>query len=366
MISLTQKNQASEKVHSYLEQLAFASDTEKVRLPSVRQLAMHLGVSASTVAIVYRRMKEEGQLQSQPGSGSFLKRETRSRSHLHIRLTLNLPTEDTVSAGTWYSQLFGGLTMAAMDAKIRLTIQTFDVVPSLSPTGHDVALIVPSPFHRHDLIAWAQAHRLPEVYLNPPSDNATENFVSPDYFKASERLGRAFRRVGRKRILFLANTSYDRSTSNRLRVSGLFSGLEYGRDESLHFETLFTNEATDADTGRRCLVRYIEKHGFPPDAVYTPGDFLAIGAYSELAARGLELPREASVVGGTGLALDRTECPQLTRITHPYEMLGREIIAMVQARLAAPHQSIPGRILPMGWLGGASTTSEENTILFSA
>ncbi|HWL52079.1 MAG TPA: substrate-binding domain-containing protein [Chthoniobacteraceae bacterium] len=366
MLPPARKNQASEKISAYLDQLVFASEAEEIRLPSVRQLAAHLGVSASTVAIVYRRLKEEGRLQSHAGSGSFLKRDRRARSDQHIRLTVNLPTEDAVSTGTWYSQLFGGLTMAAMDARVRLTIQTFDTLPPFTPTGHDVALIVPASFYRADLTAWARAHRLPEVYLNPPSDNATENFVSADYFKASERLGRAFLRAGRRRILFIANTAYHRSTSNRLRISGLLSGLEYGSDDSLHFEVFFTGEATDAAAGGRQVARYFEKHGVLPDAIYTPGDFLAIGAYRELAARGLELPREAGVVGGTGLALDRTECPQLTRITHPYEALGREIVAVVQARLAAPHQSIPGRILPMAWLGGASTTPEENTLLFSA
>ena len=41
-------------------------------MPSVRQLAMELGINPNTIQKAYRRMEEEGMIVSLPGRGSFV------------------------------------------------------------------------------------------------------------------------------------------------------------------------------------------------------------------------------------------------------------------------------------------------------
>ena len=368
MLQTSKKTSASDQVRGYLGTLGSYTSEERIRLPSIRQLATHLGVSASTVAGVYRELKENGALETSAGGGSYLKKSTQERFQVPIRLTVNLTSKDVQQLGSWSSLIMGGLTVAAMSSGLRLTFQTVETVLGhpvpVTPTSHDAVLLMPSGTYREDLIAWAQKHTLPIVYLTPPTDNATENFVSADYFGASMRVGQAFRASGRKRVLFVNDRAYDASTSNRLRVSGMLAGLKYGSDASMEFDMLFTQGEVSAEAARRFLSCYLEKKRCYPDAIYTPGDFLAIGCLTELESRGVRCPEEVSVVGGTGLALDRSPYPQLTRTSHLYEKLGQEMIAAIKAQITYPEHPTPGKIVDMGWLGGATTTDVENEILF--
>ncbi len=372
MMSLpNRKTQASTKVHAYLDSLLATREEETIRLPSVRQLAGHLGVSTSTVATVYRNLKKDGRLESHAGSASHLKRDGRPRPQLkQIRVTTNLPMDEAVVPGSWYAHLTGGLTVAALESGMTLSLRSLDSMPdktlTLSPAFHDVALLFPAHLYQKELMDWVALHRLPLVSINPLADHSTSDFVSSDYFGASRTAGHAFLRSGRRRILFIANFPYHLSASNRLRISGLLAGLEYGSDNGVSFEIGFTDSLTTAEAAAKVVLSYHEKHGTFPDAIYTPGDFMAIGAYETLVAHGVTVPQETSILGGTGLMIDRTSCPLLTRMSHPYEGLGREVIAMLLEQISHPGRPIAGRLLPMGWLGGSTTTEAENAFFFPA
>ncbi len=269
----------------------------------------------------------------------------------------------------WTRHLVGGLTVAALNVKRRLTIQCMEdalAAPHFdSPQIQDAVLVFPNKT-RDKLIAWAKEYRLPTVFLNPPTEIATENFASADYFGAGRRLGEALRLSGRRHVLFICDRAYHKSTSNRLRISGLLTGLEYGADSGMRYEIVFTNGGISEEVGRQVLSDYIERTKSQPDAICTPGDFLALGCLRELKARGIQCPEEVSIIGGTGLNLDRSDCPQLTRISHPFEEIGHQLITLLMDQIAHPERPIPGRFVPMRWLGGATTTAEENRILFQA
>src|SRR5690606_14634793 len=66
---------------------------------------------------------------------------------------------------------------------------------------------------------------VPHVTLNPPGELVTANFVSPDYFESSYRLGEIWRQTGRRRVLMVTHVNLEESPSTRLRYSGLLCGL---------------------------------------------------------------------------------------------------------------------------------------------
>ncbi len=371
MLTHSRKQQASDQVFAYMKTVmgSAAGTDAPIRMPSVRQLATHLGVSPSTVAAVYRRMKEEGVMRGAAGSGSFLTQPPNARFEKHIRLTLNIQPEWLDDRTTWTPHLVGGLTVAALNAKRRLTIQCMeDALASPrfdSPQIQDAVLIFPNKT-RDRLIDWAREYRFPTVFLNPPTEIATENFASADYFGAGRKLGEALRLAGRKHVLFVCDRPYQKSTSNRLRISGLLTGLEYGADPAMRYSIVFTDGVITEEAGRKALSQYIEQTKSCPDAICSPGDFLALGCLQEMKERGIRCPEDASVIGGTGLNLDRSEHPQLTRISHPFEEIGHRLITVLLDQIAHPNRPIPGQFVPMRWLGGATTTMEENRILFPA
>lgn len=59
-------------VEQLRRQLVLGSMEAGEALPSVRQLAMELGINPNTIQKAYRRMEEEGMIVSIPGKGSFV------------------------------------------------------------------------------------------------------------------------------------------------------------------------------------------------------------------------------------------------------------------------------------------------------
>jgi LacI family transcriptional regulator len=101
----------------------------------------------------------------------------------------------------------------------------------------------------------------------------------------------------------------------------------------------------------------------PPDAVYCTGDWLALGAVRALKERGLRIPRDVSIVGGTGLDLANASCPNLTRTQQPFEKIGAALLNLLCERIEQNGKDLPGRILPVGFVGGATTRPPENAQL---
>ncbi len=146
-----------------------------------------------------------------------------------------------------------------------------------------------------------------------------------------------------------------------LEAEGLGLAAGPGERPSLHLQE--APDVTEED-GCRELKPLLKRSDTLPDAIWCTGDMLALGALRALREAGREAPREVSVVGGTGLDLSETACPRLTRTRQPMEQVGMELVAMLCERIEKGHGfSLPGRVLPTPFMGGATTRPEENALL---
>lgn len=59
-------------VEQLRRQLSLGGMEAGAAMPSVRQLASELGINPNTIQKAYRRMEEEGMIESVPGRGSFV------------------------------------------------------------------------------------------------------------------------------------------------------------------------------------------------------------------------------------------------------------------------------------------------------
>lgn len=355
----------SELVMRHIEGLR-ARAHDETRLPTVREMAKLLGVGSSTVSLVYRSLSDQGRIRTEVGNGSFLlplTKATRKSGRESLQIGIGLEPHDLDDPQGWRSRVYGGLTMGALRigqqcTLVALYIDAADLESRVRSL--DAVVIMPGYLLHRPLLEAADKAGIPTVYLNPPKTGHTQNFVSPDYAGVSEELGRAFLAGGRKNVVMLLSDPWNLMISAHYRMSGLLAGLDYGRnDTQFRIEVAHGFEVED---GRRAMRRML-RHNPRPDAIYTSGDFLAMGCVEELEAQGFSVPGDVSVVGGSGLNLEKYSHPQLTCCAQPYEEIGAELIKMILGLLEAPSQKLPGVIIPMSWVGGASTSKIENDIL---
>ncbi len=356
----------SEAVLRYIEGLQ-GNRGEEMRLPTVREIARQLGVGASTVSVVYRSLANEGRIRTEVGNGSFLlpaRARSRGGKAGAITIGIGLQAHDLDDPQGWLSRIYGGLTIGALRLGQQVSLVPLYLdAPGLEERvgGLDAVVMLPGDLMHQPLIEAARHAGLPVVYLNPPFNGATRNFVSPDYAAASFQLGKAFRAAGRRKVVLLISDPLASMVSAQYRLSGLLAGMEAGSYElQLNVEIA---DGFSVEAGREAMRRLLEKER--PDAVYASGDFLAMGCVEALEECGVDVPGEVSVAGGSGLNLDRYSHPGLTCSAQPYEEVGAELVRMILRLLEDRERDVPGVLVPMAFVGGATTGDTENRHLFS-
>ncbi len=337
------------------------------RLPSVRKVAKHLGVSTATVQHVFQKLAEEGVIRSEIGSGSFWVSAEENKP-LHIGINIPAPVGDLPT--DWMYLIYGGIMHGILRSARPVVLRSmpweaFDSEEGAArfleeSRGLDGAILFPYQFVRR-LRRLCQEEGRPVVDLNPPVETATANFVSPAYFTASRLLTNALMRAGRRRIALLVSPRLEESVSVRLRCAGAAAGLSEHLGRSVELR-IFETESREVEAGREG-VRAIWAEGFRPDAIYCAGDSLATGALRELFEMGISVPDEVSLVGGNGLGLHGEPAGNLTAMHHPLDTLGAELMKMLLRMIEEKGNDQPGMFLPPLINIGRTTRPEENALL---
>ncbi len=367
----------SERVMQYLVAEFDRPDLQEgSRLPTIRELADRLRVSAPTVQTVFRKLARQGRIRSRRGRGTFLvsRRHNRPASR-RILVSISLATEPT--SDEWISAISGGIFQASLRSKPPMTlmglspeIEGTDAVPHrlLAERTRVAGLILfPHCLHpssvRDEVCTAYEREGTPVVHLHPPSETATANFVSFDYFGAGQLLGQAWRKTGRRRILMLAGPRMIDTISARLRHAGLVHGLGEDLGGRISLRLIEGVGQTEED-GYRTIQALFSEPGFtPPDAIYCTGHLVTLGLLRSLGERSVRVPAEISVAAGTGGDFSDTRWPRLTQTKQPLTRLGEELVNMLHDRIQQRGASLPGKILASSFTGGATTRPEENILL---
>ena len=187
----------AEKVMAYLQsEIGREGLADGARLPTVREIAARVSVSLATVQSVFRRLGREGRIRTRVGDGTFL---VGGPSIGVFRLALNIPMPRPHAPATWGARIMEAVLQAAGGAPRRLMILPLsvtsldrDVVARqlLQEISEVDGLLLIPPLVDADVVAAYEKAGKPAVHINPPSMNASANFVSTDYFDAGRRLGR--------------------------------------------------------------------------------------------------------------------------------------------------------------------------------
>jgi DNA-binding LacI/PurR family transcriptional regulator len=171
-----------------------------------------------------------------------------------------------------------------------------------------------------------RAQKVPTVLVNGVDDDAMFPAVCVDECAAAVMSVRHLRSLGHDRIGCLAGLRRYRSSA--LKAEG-WEAETGGRHDELLVETPFTVEG-----GHAGALTLLDQGA---TAVICANDLMALGAIRAVRDRGLEVPRDVSVVGYDGTPITQFTDPALTTVRQPFEAMA----AAVTDLLVADHGAEP-------------------------
>lgn len=366
----------SDRVRAHLEELRRSlKPQETLRIPPVRQLARDLKVSKATIYHVFKDLSADGGLSTAVGRGSFLK-----GADDKITIGLSWPSR-TAHPFTRISMITHALFNATMDCDTRVELKPIPREAFKSDTqkafifkeADEVdALIYGSSMRefeglRETIRKSYEERGKPVVLLDAPDLSATRNFVAPDVFAMTRHIARVWAETGRRHIAFLMKDSVNATVTTLHALTGLKSGMALGGDKDQRVGHIFCRQVSE-EAGYDGVMDYLAKHKEAPDAVYCFGDRMAWGAMTAFREKGLDVPEEVSVIGGTGFGADyppfgKFSHGNLTRVRFSFETIAQELLEMTIQRVRNNGLNIPGVYVPGTMIEGATTRSVENEAL---
>ncbi|WP_083841418.1 LacI family DNA-binding transcriptional regulator [Bradyrhizobium sp. STM 3843] len=115
-----------------------------------------------------------------------------------------------------------------------------------------------------------------------------------------------------------------------------------------------TAETYTREAGRRAALQLLDRKT-RPTAIVAANDLLALGVYDALAARGLECPRDISVVGHNDMPFVDMVAPPLTTVRIAQREMGEAAAKLLLARIADPAAKRAHIVLPPSLIVRGST-----------
>jgi DNA-binding LacI/PurR family transcriptional regulator len=154
-----------------------------------------------------------------------------------------------------------------------------------------------------------------QLYCSVGSDNVSGGSVATEHL-----LG-----LGRRRIAFLGDTTLPEAAQRHQGYLLAHQRLGVAVDPRLHILAPFTGAETQA-----AMQKFLSQ-GLALDGIFAASDLIAMNAMGVLAAHGLDVPKDVSVVGYDDIELAAHCHPPLTTIRQPMDLAGT---AMVDCLLA--------------------------------
>ena len=346
------------------------------KMPSFRELARQLDVSISTVQEALRMMQEEGLVSCVVGRGTFVSRTLTPSEVISSQDRSTIPTVAVLVgplakiSNSFRSIEEGWGTTIGLSMQQELTVEGYAIrltpvdcregqvkvaEQQLEHLAEAISGVVAFPTPGvEDLRPWAERAGLPWVSINQPNSLVTHNFVSADYYGGGFKVGRLFARWERTNVLYLRSRCP--STSDQQKLHGLRAGMEAEGGSSSRVEVIEC-DGVHVDDGIKGTREYLRTARVRPQAIFSHGDYLSLGAMKACQEQGLRVPEEVAVVGSTGLEVGEHSTPTLTMMRPPIVEMGVEAARMLIALIRGKTKTIPGKILPVDLVERGSTPS---------
>ena len=213
-------------------------------------------------------------------------------------------------------------------------------------------LIVATALLRHPLVEQLDREGVTMVMINRRTQGVEVPSITPDDAAGVTLAVAHLAALGHRRIAHLAGPLTTSTGVTRARAfRNAIAELDLDDDPALIISCDYWDEAD----GARALTRLLDS-GVRFTAVVAGNDLIALGCYDVFAERGLDCPRDISVVGFNDMPfLDKLR-PPLTTIAVPHHRIGVEAARMLLEALAEPDRPPRSVLVPVNLTARGSTT----------
>jgi LacI family transcriptional regulator, purine nucleotide synthesis repressor len=329
-----------------------------VRLSDVASLA---GVSISTAsqalnggavaaATRTRVMDAAAALRYVPRTSARLLR-TGEVNEIALRV-LTSPTSVEYSEASFFYPLVRGALEGAHQSRLHLSIQFMraeseDAGARLAAEFRARAfgaLILLNQWEQPRHIQELQAQGIPMVVINDPASTAT-SVVAIDESHGISLAVDELARHGHQHIGYVTGPKGHRDASARLAVfyrRCAEHGLQVHPTDVIHSEYSIAS-------GARVFGEYLDSRGADrklPTAWLAADDYVAAGMLQAASARGLEVPRDFSLIGYDDIEIAQATTPPLTSVRLPMYTIGFESALAAAAVVRGSSQANIRKIIP--------------------
>ncbi len=202
------------------------------------------------------------------------------------------------------------------------------------------------------------------VFVNGGSAQLDVTSVGVDERAAGRLATEHLLELGHTRIGFAAGDALSSPTQEKAQ----------GREAALHAaglepDGLVAHAEFTVDGGREALGKLLANPGGPPTGIICSNDLMAIGVVRAAEERGLEVPRELSVIGFDGIDAASWNEPALTTVEQPIDEIAATAVRALCELIEDGTQSLPNYVfrprLKLGRstaaLGSAAATSPRSS-----
>jgi DNA-binding LacI/PurR family transcriptional regulator len=337
------------------------------RLPSVRKLTHQFGVSRNTVQAAIRGLAERGLVQSLPRQGTLVLprpeaavvKKVRKATQIGVIDLLSSVRFDDEDTESWYQGVIRGAehVLAPSDyhlAKVVFLREQARWVQKVwqridAMTDGMAGVILYADIATDELLSGLDTRGIPWVTVGRRNLRSVHNFVAVDHLPAGQLIGWTFAQLKYQKILYLGWNSGDYSRTTGLppkpdeKFLGLVQGyIEGGGDTSRISVRRCSTQSVEAAYEQ--TRQFIDENG-APQGVFAFTDQLALGAMRALRDYGIDVPREAGVVGSMGAGSGQYADPPLTVLNQPISEMGRQVTQLLLEMIRGDVCRVSGRFV---------------------
>ena len=182
----------------------------------------------------------------------------------------------------------------------------------------DGMVIIPQYVYQYSFIPELEKVKFPYVIVNPSSPVNGKNSIVVDNSKGVALAVEYFHSVGIKNVGFVngPKNHYDAVVREKSFIENI---LRYGM--SLHNGCIYYGDFT-IEGGYGAAREMISK-GHVPQAIFCANDYMAAGAMCALREKGLEIPKDVSIIGFDDIDVSRAVYPALTTLNYSIFEVGK-------------------------------------------
>src|SRR5580704_7455514 len=304
-----------------------ASTSRNSARMSLKELALHLGLSQTTVSRVINNSAQAYRI-----SADTQQRVLAAAAKLNYKanaLARSLRSKRSKTVGVMVPEISEGYSTAVLGGiedvlllsgffyfvvSHRHRTELLREYPSLLLSRAVEGIIAVDSAIEEDL-------PIPVVAVSDHHRRSSVINIELDHFLAARYALEHLYHLGHREIAFIKGQSFSSDTLARWRAICRVAG-DLGIEVNPRLVTQLEDFGLGSEPGRAATVRLLER-GIPFTAIFAFNDLAAIGAITVLREAGIQVPEHVSVVGFDDISSAATNNPPLTTVRQPMQEMGR-------------------------------------------